>query len=102
MLRDAIGYTSLSSLDRTLNNARYISGVFRPLALPFIRALRHPTYYQDNARPHVVGIVRTFLDTETVWLFFLNCTFTRSFANRKCLVNGCRATDSSPYASHYG
>ncbi|GFT29006.1 transposable element Tcb1 transposase [Trichonephila clavipes] len=39
MLWDAIGYTSWSSLVRincSLNIARYFSGVFRPLALPFI------------------------------------------------------------------
>ncbi|GFT82432.1 hypothetical protein TNCV_4927851 [Trichonephila clavipes] len=31
----------------------------------------------------------------------LACTFTRSLANRKRLIHGCRATGSSPYASHY-
>ncbi|GFT67180.1 uncharacterized protein TNCV_783321 [Trichonephila clavipes] len=70
-LWDAIGYTSWSSLvhiDDTLNSVRYISGVFRPLTLPFIRALRNSAFQQDNARPHVVGIVRTFLDTENVRL----------------------------------
>ncbi|GFS98873.1 transposable element Tcb1 transposase [Trichonephila clavipes] len=42
--------------------------MLRPVALPFIRALRNPTFQQDNARPHVAGIVRTFLDTEDVRL----------------------------------
>ncbi|GFW26152.1 uncharacterized protein TNCV_3396481 [Trichonephila clavipes] len=32
------------------------------------RALRNPTFQQDNARPHVAGIVRTFLDTKNVRL----------------------------------
>ncbi|GFW23998.1 transposable element Tcb1 transposase [Trichonephila clavipes] len=69
MLRDAIGYMSWLSLVRiygTLNSARYISGPFRPLALPFIRALRNPAFQQDIARPHASGIVRIFLDTENV------------------------------------
>ncbi|GFT85625.1 transposable element Tcb1 transposase [Trichonephila clavipes] len=72
-----IGYTSRSPLghiDGTLNSARYISGVLRPKALPFIRALRNPTFQQDNARVRVHGFVRTFLDTENVrllpWLLF--------------------------------
>ncbi|GFW16538.1 uncharacterized protein TNCV_2351621 [Trichonephila clavipes] len=62
----AIGYTSRSPLvriARTLNRALYISGVLRPVALPFIRALRNLTFQQDNARPHVAG-----LDTENVQL----------------------------------
>ncbi|GFS58542.1 hypothetical protein TNCV_111571 [Trichonephila clavipes] len=29
-------------------------------------ALRNPTFLKDNAIPHVVGIVRSFLDTENV------------------------------------
>ncbi|GFW82627.1 uncharacterized protein TNCV_3491991 [Trichonephila clavipes] len=67
----AIGHTFRSSLvciDGTLNSVRYISGVLRPVALPFIRVLRNPTFQQDNARPHVFGIVRTFLDTENIRL----------------------------------
>ncbi|GFV29026.1 transposable element Tcb1 transposase [Trichonephila clavipes] len=68
-----IGYKSGSSLvciDGTLNSVRYISVVFRPLALPLVRDLRNLTFQQDNERPHVVGIVRTFLDTENVRLPF--------------------------------
>ncbi|GFX17576.1 uncharacterized protein TNCV_3411761 [Trichonephila clavipes] len=66
-LLGAIGYTSWSPLvrdDDTLNSARYISAVLRP----FIRVLRNPTFKQDNARLHVAGIVRTFLDTKNVLL----------------------------------
>ncbi|GFX54804.1 transposable element Tcb1 transposase [Trichonephila clavipes] len=55
-------------IDGILISARYISGVLQPMALHFIRALRNPTFQQDNARPHVTDIVRTFLDTENVWL----------------------------------
>ncbi|GFT85571.1 transposable element Tcb1 transposase [Trichonephila clavipes] len=64
MVWDSIRYTSRSPLvqiDGTLNSAGYISGVLRPVALPFIRVLRNPTFKQHNARPHVSGIVRTFL-----------------------------------------
>ncbi|GFX71690.1 transposable element Tcb1 transposase [Trichonephila clavipes] len=74
MVWGAIEYTSQSPLvhiDGTLNSVRYISGVLRPLALRFIRALRNPTFQQDNARSHVTGIVRTFFDTENVQLFSL-------------------------------
>ncbi|GFY10240.1 uncharacterized protein TNCV_2629191 [Trichonephila clavipes] len=61
MVRSAIGYTSRSSLvriDGTLNSARYISCVLRPVALSFIRALRNPTSQQDNARAHIASIIR--------------------------------------------
>ncbi|GFW56416.1 uncharacterized protein TNCV_2089231 [Trichonephila clavipes] len=43
----AIEYTSrphLVRFDGTLNDARYISDVLRPVTLPFIRALRNPTF----------------------------------------------------------
>ncbi|GFW90235.1 transposable element Tcb2 transposase [Trichonephila clavipes] len=58
----------LFRVDSTLNSACYISGVLLPVALPFIRALRNPAFKQDNARQHVAGIVRTFLDTKNVRL----------------------------------
>ncbi|GFU84812.1 transposable element Tcb1 transposase [Trichonephila clavipes] len=58
----------LVSIDCTLNSKRLISGVLRPVALPFIRALRNPTFQQDNVRPNVAGILRTFLDMENVLL----------------------------------
>ncbi|GFW68198.1 transposable element Tcb1 transposase [Trichonephila clavipes] len=47
---------------------RDISGVLRPVALLLTRILRNPTFKQNNARPHVAGIVRTFLDLENVRL----------------------------------
>ncbi|GFT78207.1 transposable element Tcb1 transposase [Trichonephila clavipes] len=43
----------------TLDSARFISGVLRPVALPFIRGLWNPTFQQDNERPHVAGIKQT-------------------------------------------
>ncbi|PRD24448.1 UNVERIFIED_CONTAM: hypothetical protein NCL1_43694 [Trichonephila clavipes] len=54
MVRGAIGYmfrSPLVRIDGTLNSARYISGVLRPVVLPFIRALRNSMIRQDNARP---------------------------------------------------
>ncbi|GFX39429.1 transposable element Tc1 transposase [Trichonephila clavipes] len=48
------------------SSARYISGVLEPLAFPDIRSQRNPTFQQDNAQPHVFGIVRTFHDMENV------------------------------------
>ncbi|GFX39796.1 hypothetical protein TNCV_2645591 [Trichonephila clavipes] len=47
------GYTSRPPLVRihgTLNRVRNISGVLRPVALPFIRVLQNPTFKKDNAR----------------------------------------------------
>ncbi|GFU76297.1 transposable element Tcb1 transposase [Trichonephila clavipes] len=72
MVWDTIGYTFQSSLVRiygTLNSACYISGQLRPMALPFIRALRNYTFQQDNARAHVADIERTFLDTHGKQMF---------------------------------
>ncbi|GFT95735.1 transposable element Tcb1 transposase [Trichonephila clavipes] len=69
---DAIAYTSRSPhvrIDGTLKSARYISGVLRPVALPlFERALCNLTLKPVNARPHVAGSIRTFLDTENFQL----------------------------------
>ncbi|GFY14664.1 transposable element Tcb1 transposase [Trichonephila clavipes] len=71
MVWGAIGYTDRSPRvrsDSSLNSTRYISGVLRPVSLPFIQALQNPTFQQDNTRPHITGIVRTFLDTKNVQL----------------------------------
>ncbi|PRD35658.1 UNVERIFIED_CONTAM: tc3a [Trichonephila clavipes] len=68
----AIVYTSRSLLvhiDGTLSSTRYISSVLPPVALSFIRALRNPTFQQNNVLPPVAGNVRTFLDTENIRLF---------------------------------
>ncbi|GFW88915.1 transposable element Tcb1 transposase [Trichonephila clavipes] len=67
MVWGAIRYMSRSPLVRTdgiLNRGRYISGVLRPVVLLFILVLLNATFKQDNARPHVAGIERIFLDTE--------------------------------------
>ncbi|GFT95824.1 transposable element Tcb1 transposase [Trichonephila clavipes] len=61
----AVEYTSRSPfvrIDGPLNS------VIRFVTLSFIRALRNLTFQQDNARPHVASIVRTFLDMENVRL----------------------------------
>ncbi|GFV40757.1 hypothetical protein TNCV_3768041 [Trichonephila clavipes] len=55
-------------IDGTLNSARYISGVLRPVALLFNQAQRNRTFQKNNARSHVAGIVRTFSDMENVRL----------------------------------
>ncbi|GFU69544.1 transposable element Tcb1 transposase [Trichonephila clavipes] len=71
MVWSAIGHMSWSPLvhiDGTLNRACYFSGVLRPGVLPFIRALRKPTFQQNNARLHVAGIARTFLHMENARL----------------------------------
>ncbi|GFY33749.1 transposable element Tcb1 transposase [Trichonephila clavipes] len=89
MVCGAIGYMSRSPLvriDGTLNSARYISGVLRPVTVPIIQILRNRTFKQDNARPHVAGIVRAFLDTVNVRLLPWPCKFIRSFTNKKRLV----------------
>ncbi|GFV89247.1 hypothetical protein TNCV_285801 [Trichonephila clavipes] len=95
---DILATSCSHSLVSTLNSADFIFGVsYDPLVLTFIRALRNPTFQQDNARPHVADVVRTFLDTENV-----RTLLRLSFANTKRLVHDCRATGFSPYASVYG
>ncbi|GFV76663.1 transposable element Tcb1 transposase [Trichonephila clavipes] len=72
MIWGVIGYTSWSLLVRiegTLNGARYLSFVPLPVALHFIQALRNPMFQHYNERPHVIGIVWTFLDKENIRLF---------------------------------
>ncbi|GFV03865.1 transposable element Tcb1 transposase [Trichonephila clavipes] len=67
----AIGYTSWSPLvgiEGSLNSACYISGVLRPVALSFYSSPAKPYVSADNVRPHVAGIVLTFLDAENVQL----------------------------------
>ncbi|GFU49486.1 transposable element Tc1 transposase [Trichonephila clavipes] len=71
MVWGAIGYTCRSPLVRTdsiLNSARYISSVLHSVSLPFIRALRNPTFQQNNKQLYISGIIRTFLDTKNVRL----------------------------------
>ncbi|GFU28583.1 uncharacterized protein TNCV_467921 [Trichonephila clavipes] len=74
MVLGVIGYASRSLLvrtDRTLNRTRYFSGVFRHVALHFIRVLRNPTFQQNNTQPHVAGIAWSFLDWEKYSNVFL-------------------------------
>ncbi|GFX96176.1 uncharacterized protein TNCV_2290651 [Trichonephila clavipes] len=59
---DAIEYTSrshLARIDGTLNSARYISGVIRLVALPFIRALCETLLFSRIKRDHMFPV---FLD----------------------------------------
>ena len=98
------GYTTRSPLvhyDGTLNNHRYIFVVLRPVALPFLSALRNATFQQDNALRHVAGIVRTFLDTENFLAAVQAYTFYKSLTNWNCLANNRWATGSSLLISHY-
>ncbi|GFV85682.1 transposable element Tcb1 transposase [Trichonephila clavipes] len=58
MVWGAIGYTSwlaLVRIDGTLNSTCYISGVLRPMALPFIRALRFSRIIHDFILPVLNG-----------------------------------------------
>ncbi|GFV47628.1 transposable element Tcb1 transposase [Trichonephila clavipes] len=99
----AIGYTSWSPLvriDCALNSARCISGVLRPAALPFIRVLRNPTFKQDNARAHVAGNVRTFLDTENVRLLPWPAR-SPDLSPIETPGQWLPSDGSSPYAGHY-
>ncbi|GFU84050.1 transposable element Tcb1 transposase [Trichonephila clavipes] len=64
MVWSAVRYTSRPPLVRingTLNSERYISGVLRNMALPFIRALRNATFQQDTARTMLPLLYRPFL-----------------------------------------
>ena len=67
----ANAYTSQSPLvpiDGTLNNDHYISVVLRSVAQSLIR---NAIFLLNNARPHVVSIVWTFVDAEIDWM--LSC-----------------------------
>lgn len=47
----------------TLNNGHNYFVVLWWMALPFNIVMRYATFRQDNAQPHVAGIVQIFLDT---------------------------------------
>ncbi|GFY26801.1 transposable element Tcb1 transposase [Trichonephila clavipes] len=74
MVRDDTGCMSRSPLvclDCSWNSARYISFVLPPVALSLMLDLQNPSFKQDDrifARPHDVGILRTFFDTENFQL----------------------------------
>ncbi|GFW08159.1 transposable element Tcb1 transposase [Trichonephila clavipes] len=60
MLLGGIGYHSHTPLVRiagTLNSQRYISEVLESVVLPYLQGLATAIFQQDNARPHVAGIV---------------------------------------------
>ncbi|GFV01222.1 transposable element Tcb1 transposase [Trichonephila clavipes] len=60
MVWDAIGYTCRSLPVRTngtLNSARCVSGVLRPMALRFIPVRRNPTFRKDNTQPHDLPVL---------------------------------------------
>ena len=60
----------------------------------FIQALLNAIFQQVNAQLHIVGIVRTFFDTENFRLLLW-------LAPSKGLsLNDCQETGSLPYASH--
>ena len=83
-------------IDRSLNNGHYISVVLILMALDFIWVLRNATFQQDNALPHVICIVRTFLDTENTRLL-PEPALSPDLSDRKRLANYCWVTGSSPY-----
>ncbi|GFW95574.1 transposable element Tcb1 transposase [Trichonephila clavipes] len=63
MVWDGIGYHSRTPLVRiagTLNNQSYISEMLGPVVLPYLQGLATAIFQQDNARPHVAGIVQRF------------------------------------------
>ncbi|GFX04660.1 transposable element Tcb1 transposase [Trichonephila clavipes] len=98
MVLGVITYTSGSPLvhiDGTLNSACYISGVLRPVAVTALYSNpAKPTFEQDNARTHVAGIVRTFLDTENIRMFLWPARLP-DLTPIKSLVYGRRVTGSS-------
>ncbi|GFX51275.1 transposable element Tcb1 transposase [Trichonephila clavipes] len=62
-LSGGIGYHSRTPLVRiagTLNSQSYISKVLGPVVLPYLQGLATAIFQQDNARPHVVRIVKSF------------------------------------------
>ena len=54
----------VNRINGLLNSGSYIYDVLRPVALPFIRIVQNAAILEDDARPHVSGIARTFLYTK--------------------------------------
>ncbi|GFW72542.1 transposable element Tcb1 transposase [Trichonephila clavipes] len=61
-------YTSLVRIDGNLNVDRNITGILRPVVVPYHQDLPNALYQQDNARLHVVCRVLTFYDTQSIRL----------------------------------
>ena len=71
MVSIAIGYTMSASLVRikgNLNADRYISDIFLPVVMPYLRVLTNVIFQQDNSKPNVAYCVLTFLDTQDIQL----------------------------------
>ncbi|KAK7907707.1 hypothetical protein WMY93_016319 [Mugilogobius chulae] len=48
-----------------LNAQRYRDEILKPIVAAFVE-LHHVTFQQDNARPHMAGICRDFLEDEDI------------------------------------
>ena len=83
--------SSLGRVDGMLNNGRYIYSILSPMA--FIRVFKMLCFI-ENARKHVVGIVRPFFDTKK-FSCVLSYTFFRFLTGKK-LVGIDRFLLSSP------
>ncbi|GFV86147.1 transposable element Tcb1 transposase [Trichonephila clavipes] len=63
MVWGGIGYHSHTPLVRiagTLNSQHYISEVLEPVVLPYLQGLATAIFQQDNTRPQVAHVVKTF------------------------------------------
>ncbi|CAH1999182.1 unnamed protein product [Acanthoscelides obtectus] len=71
MVWGAIAYGSRSPLifiRDNMNAQRYIHEVLEPHLLPYLDTLAHPTFQQDNARPHVARVTIDFFQHNDVTL----------------------------------
>ncbi|GFX11967.1 transposable element Tcb1 transposase [Trichonephila clavipes] len=69
-----IGYHSRTPLVRitgTLNSQHYISEVLEPVVHSYLQGLATAIFQQDNARPHVAGIVQRFFINHQIELLAL-------------------------------
>ena len=58
-------------------------------------------FQQNNARPNVADVLQTFVDTENFRLLTWPPRSPNILPIEKGLINVCRASGLSPYASHY-
>jgi hypothetical protein len=62
----ALGTDPLVYIEDRLNAHRYIDGILRPVLLPLLNERAGVVFQQDNTRPHITQISRTFLQQAEV------------------------------------
>ena len=91
MVWAAIGYTTstfLIRIDGNLNADRYISDIFRPVVVHYLRGLSNFILQQDNAWPHAACQVLSFFDTQGIRLLLWPARFPEMSLTEKTSAHG--------------